>query len=617
MQIKTDNPGTSNSNQFTLPLYPGSSYDFTIDWGDGTPAESTTSWSSLTHTYATVSTYTISITENTPTGGFSRINFSNTGDRLKLLGISQWGDVHWTTLSAAFWGCENLVITATDHATANTGAVLDFTYAWNNCRSLTSFPLIKTTAGVSFSGAWLGCSGLTSFPAINTANGINFRDAWSGCSGLTGFPSINTANGTNFSNSWSGCSGMTSFPSITTVNGTNFSSSWFNCSGLTSFPAINTTNGTKFHSTWRGCSGLTSFPAINTANGTNFQFTWAGCSGLTSFPAINTANGTTFLGAWSQCNGLASFPAINTAKGTEFAYAWEECIGLTAFPVLDLSSMITGTECFNNVRLPTATYSALLTDLATRNANPNVTFDGGYSRHTLSAASARTTLTGTRSWTITDGGLASPIITSPPIASVLQGTAFTYTITASENPTSFDALYLPSPLGHSNGIISGLAPSSTGTHWVTISATNAEGTGNRTLLLYVNAAGAPTITSATTAGGVRGQAFPTYQITATGSPTSWAAIDLPSGLSCSSTGAITGTPTMVGTTLVSVQATNGNGTGVATLTVTIASPGGSGGGGSGGGGGGGGGGCGVGSVSAMLLAMLACLGFRRRSYCRQ
>jgi len=34
--VKTDNPGTSASNQFTLPLDEYASYYYTVDWGDGT-----------------------------------------------------------------------------------------------------------------------------------------------------------------------------------------------------------------------------------------------------------------------------------------------------------------------------------------------------------------------------------------------------------------------------------------------------------------------------------------------------------------------------------------------------------------------------------------------------
>lgn len=730
IKIKTDNPGASASNQFILPLRPLATYDFTVAWGDGS-SQIVTSYGDVTHTYGTPGTYTISISENTP-GGFPRIYFNSAYDHLKLLELTAWGDVHWQSFESAFSGCANLVITATDHASANTATVTSFAFAWYDCSSLTSFPLINTAAGQNFNAAWAGCrnltafplintangtnfafawrgcsslttfplidttagtdfstawfecsgltsfplintangiyfslawsncssltsfpllntaagrqfsfawrdcTGLTSFPLINTANGTDFSAAWNRCSSLTTFPLINTANGTNFSFAWQGCTGLTSFPPINTAKGTNFGAAWNDCSSLTSFPLINTAAGTTFSNAWQGCSGLTSFPLINTAAGTNFISTWRNCSSLTSFPLINTAAGTQFWAtwygcsslvrfplinttngikfayAWSGCSSLIDFPAINTAAGTDFDGAWESCLNLASFPALDLGKMNRGTGCFNQVTLPTATYSALLTDLAARNSNTNVTFDGGLSRYNSSGLTARSTLTGAKGWTIRDSGPAVPLITSPLAASVEQGAPFTYIITASNDPTSFGATGVPSPLTRTTNVISGAAPSVAGTYTITLEATNALGTGTRSLTLYVNAPGAPTITSATTAGGIYGQSITAYQITATNSPTWWAAVNLPNGLTCNpATGAITGTPTEIGTKNVSLRATNAAGTGVAPLTFTVVAPAGAS--GSSSGGGGGGGGCGAGALSAALLALFVCLGCRRHT----
>jgi len=80
---------------------------------------------------------------------------------------------------------------------------------------------------------------------------------------------------------------------------------------------------------------------------------------------------------------------------------------------------------------------------------------------------------------------------------------------------------------------------------------------------------APVITSSTTANGTVGSSF-SYRITASGSPTSFSASGLPAGLSLNtSTGVISGTPTAVGTTSVSISATNAGGTRSATLTITV------------------------------------------------
>jgi hypothetical protein len=85
--------------------------------------------------------------------------------------------------------------------------------------------------------------------------------------------------------------------------------------------------------------------------------------------------------------------------------------------------------------------------------------------------------------------------------------------------------------------------------------------------------GAPVISSAATASGTVGQAF-SYRIAASNSPTSFAAANLPTGLSVNSaTGLISGTAASAGTTNATLSATNATGTGNATLQITIASSG--------------------------------------------
>ena len=88
----------------------------------------------------------------------------------------------------------------------------------------------------------------------------------------------------------------------------------------------------------------------------------------------------------------------------------------------------------------------------------------------------------------------------------------------------------------------------------------------------------PAITSPATASGTVGQSF-SHQITASNSPTSFAAANLPAGLAINTaTGRITGTPATAGTTNATLSATNTAGTGNATLAITITAEGGGGGG---------------------------------------
>ena len=80
----------------------------------------------------------------------------------------------------------------------------------------------------------------------------------------------------------------------------------------------------------------------------------------------------------------------------------------------------------------------------------------------------------------------------------------------------------------------------------------------------------PSITSSTSASGTVGSSF-SYSITASGTPTSYNASSLPSGLSVNtSTGVISGTPSTAGTFTSSISASNSAGTGSASLTIAIA-----------------------------------------------
>jgi hypothetical protein len=91
---------------------------------------------------------------------------------------------------------------------------------------------------------------------------------------------------------------------------------------------------------------------------------------------------------------------------------------------------------------------------------------------------------------------AAPAITSSLTASGTVGVAFSYTITATNNPTSFNATGLPAGLSvnTTTGLISG-TPTAAGSSNVTISATNAAGTGTATLALTIAASGGSTTAS--------------------------------------------------------------------------------------------------------------------------
>jgi hypothetical protein len=83
--------------------------------------------------------------------------------------------------------------------------------------------------------------------------------------------------------------------------------------------------------------------------------------------------------------------------------------------------------------------------------------------------------------------LDAPVINSSLSASGIMNSSFSYTISASNSPASYDAIGLPAGLSinTTTGVISG-TPSSSGTSNVSISATNATGTDTETLSITIS-----------------------------------------------------------------------------------------------------------------------------------
>jgi len=218
--VKTDNAGTSATNQFTLPTT-GTGYAYDIETSDGQVITGLTSGTTIT--FPSAGTYDVFIS-----GSFPQCYFNNTGDKLKLLDIKNFGiyALGSTSQENAFFGCSNMVISANDVGYFEN--VTYFSFAWAICSSLTSFPLINTSSGTYFTQAWVRCTSLTSFPLLNTSSGTNFTQAWRFCRLLTSFPLLDTSSGTNFSYAWESCTSLTSFPAnaFDTNVATNYSSSF-------------------------------------------------------------------------------------------------------------------------------------------------------------------------------------------------------------------------------------------------------------------------------------------------------------------------------------------------------------------------------------------------------
>ena len=166
-----------------------------------------------------------------------------------------------------------------------------------------------------------------------------------------------------------------------------------------------------------------------------------------------------------------------------------------------------------------------------------------------------------------------PVITSSLASAGTVGTAFGYTIIATNTPTTYTAAALPAGLNivAATGSITG-TPTTAGSTAVLLGATNVFGTGSATLTITVGAAGAPPFitNNPLTVAGTVGTPL-SYTILATGSPNFYSAAGLPSGLGLNVlTGVISGIPRVAGVTVAAFTATNNNGTDASVLTFIIA-----------------------------------------------
>ena len=100
---------TTPNDSITIPTFPGETYDYSVNWGDGNTTSGHTG--DATHIYANAGDYTVSIS-----GSFPHISFfySTNANRQKIISIDQWGTQQWTSMAFAFYGCSNLAGQASD-----------------------------------------------------------------------------------------------------------------------------------------------------------------------------------------------------------------------------------------------------------------------------------------------------------------------------------------------------------------------------------------------------------------------------------------------------------------------------------------------------------------------
>jgi len=289
--------------------------------------------------------------------GFDKMTFNNTGDRLKLLKILNWGlyGVNEPNQLGAFRGCEN------NTEISGNGAWFDV--VTNGTRmflsnNLTSLPPYMNLPLLEIGGFMFSNNLLTSLPV-----GMNLPLLENGFFMFQG-------------------NNLTSLPTNMNLPLLTSASRMFANNNLTSLPAgMNLpllTNGSFMFQN----NDLTSLPTnMNLPLLTNGGAMFQNNNNLTSLPVGMDLPLLT--------NGRDMFRDNN----------------LTSLPVgMELPNLADGTRMFQGNTINTERYSQLLIDLEANNNNNNVNFHGGSSKYNAQGEIARNALIA-RGWTITDGGL--------------------------------------------------------------------------------------------------------------------------------------------------------------------------------------------------------------------
>jgi surface protein len=219
--------GSSPSNQISLPLKIDGTYNFTVNWGDGTTS-TITSYSQRSHTYSSTGVKTITIN-----GTINGWEFNSTGDRLKILTISNWGPLNLSTSNGSFAGCVNLTsITATDSPTLPT----DCSSLFEGCSSLTGdLSSLNVSSVTKMSYMFNNCTAFNGdISAWNVSSVTNMTNMFNNAAAFnTDITTWNVGNVTNMSSMFNGSSSFNrNISSWDTSKVTNMASMF---SGATAF----------------------------------------------------------------------------------------------------------------------------------------------------------------------------------------------------------------------------------------------------------------------------------------------------------------------------------------------------------------------------------------------
>ncbi|MCG8570156.1 MAG: BspA family leucine-rich repeat surface protein [Spirochaetes bacterium] len=387
MYWQTDNPGISNDHQINLPLVAGWFNNFTVDWGDGNESE-ITAWNDpdTTHTYMTSGRYKVIIN-----GEIGYWAFDNSGDKLKLLEIQNWGAFGFSGDDGGyFYGCSNLTVSAEDIPDIETTRLEN---AFRDCTALTTIPNLNH---------W-NMSGVKNINSIfrSAANFNQDLNQWD-TSTLTDMASTfeDAASFNGNISDWDTAQTLGMYAMFRRATSFNQDISNWNTVSLRSMKEmfLGATSFNQDISSWKTSAVLSMEGMFQRATSFNQDLSSWDTSSVRTMVDM-------FRGALTFNQDISDWDTSDVTDMSQmFSRADSFDQDLSAWNVENVTDMA---RMFYGISLSTANYNALLTGWEAQTVGNGISFHGGNSQYSSGAAAdARQRLIDTKGWTVTDGGQA-------------------------------------------------------------------------------------------------------------------------------------------------------------------------------------------------------------------
>lgn len=335
--IETSNPGTTGADQFQLPFEATGNYNCFVDKGNGDPLVNITSGLApetlLDYSGTGAGQYEVKIY-----GTFEGWRFGNSGDRQKMLDVSEWGTLVITS-DAAFYGCTNLTVSAADNLTFS--GIGSLNQMFRACTSITTIPTLTAwdlTGVTNFDQMFYDCVLFNQvLTDLDIDEAVTMREMFFNCDSLNSaiLWGSKTSNVTDMFGLFRGCAIFNQnisgwdVSSVQNLSGTFADTGAFN----QNISAWTTTSVNNMFETFQNADSFNqNIEAWDVSNVTTFENCFSGCA-IYNQP----------LSGWDMSSATTLRRMFENCAAFNSALLW----GSTTSNVVDIVGMFDGCPVFN------------------------------------------------------------------------------------------------------------------------------------------------------------------------------------------------------------------------------------------------------------------------------